>query len=88
MDAFQLVFGQAVQRAALALAAADQSRDDGVCGAERQPTAGEVVGETDIDFRRPGTGIRPTQTSLIVGMVAARDIPADTPLRFEDVRPA
>lgn len=54
--------------------------------AARHIRAGDVVGEADIDFRRPGTGIAPTHAELIVGQVAARDILADTMIRFEDLQ--
>lgn len=56
--------------------------------ARRDIRAGDMVAEADIDFRRPGTGIPPTQSGLIVGRVAARDIQADTLIRFEDLQSA
>ncbi len=56
--------------------------------AARDIGAGAIVGADDIDLRRPGTGIEPIQSDLVVGMTATRDIAADTVLRFEDLRPA
>jgi sialic acid synthase SpsE len=47
--------------------------------------AGQIIDEKHLDFRRPGTGIMPTQADIFVGRVASRDISADTILRFEDI---
>src|SRR3546814_814390 len=44
----------------------------------RDIRAGETVRVDDIDFRRPGTGLAPALAEVVVGMVALRDIPADT----------
>ncbi len=51
----------------------------------RDIAAGQKIGEGDIDFRRPGTGIKPMQADMVVGRVATRDIPADTILQLEDL---
>lgn len=53
--------------------------------AVRDIRAGETIADADIDFRRPGTGIPPTQSDLVVGRAAARDIDADMLVRFEDL---
>jgi sialic acid synthase SpsE len=36
-------------------------------------------------FKRPGTGIPPSKLSTVVGRRAAREIPADTLIQFEDL---
>lgn len=45
---------------------------------------GQVIATADMDLRRPGSGIDPMEIDRLVGRVAARDIPADTLLAFED----
>jgi N-acetylneuraminate synthase len=51
----------------------------------RAIAAGKVIGEDDVDLRRPGTGIEPPLLPLVVGRRAARDIPADTVLKLSDL---
>jgi sialic acid synthase SpsE len=51
----------------------------------RNIAAGAVIGEADLDLRRPGTGIDPAMIDLVIGRRAARDIPADTRLAFSDL---
>ncbi len=48
--------------------------------------AGQSITEDVIDFRRPGTGIAPELASVVVGMVAARDIEADTLISMNDLQ--
>ncbi|WP_374630842.1 N-acetylneuraminate synthase family protein [Ferrovibrio sp.] len=48
--------------------------------------AGTIITDAMLDFRRPGTGLSPRQTDLIIGRSAACDIPEDTILRLEDLR--
>ncbi len=48
--------------------------------------AGEVIGEGDLTFKRPGTGIAPNIAPMLIGMVAARDIPHDKVLTFQDLQ--
>lgn len=52
--------------------------------AARDIKCGEVIKETDIDFKRPGTGIEPKYYELIVGRKATRDIKMDQILSLED----
>lgn len=44
---------------------------------------GNVIGESDITFKRPGTGISPSQIDVVVGNVAVQDISKDTLITFE-----
>lgn len=44
---------------------------------------GEVIKETDISFKRPGTGISPSQIRDVVGKTAVCDIKKDTLISFE-----
>ena len=44
---------------------------------------GEVISEDNITFKRPGTGIYPSQIDDVIGKVAKEDIPEDTLLNFE-----
>jgi N-acetylneuraminate synthase len=47
--------------------------------------AGQEITDAVIDFRRPGTGIAPAMADFIVGMVAVRDIAADTLISLDDL---
>lgn len=44
---------------------------------------GEIITLDDLTFKRPGTGIYPSQIDDIVGKIAKEDIPEDTLLDFE-----
>lgn len=46
--------------------------------------AGDIIGECDIDYKRPGTGIPPKYSEFIIGKFAKRDIEADSLLSMED----
>ncbi len=46
--------------------------------------AGQKIERGDLDFKRPGTGIEPGNTEMVVGRVAKRDIPFDHILSNED----
>lgn len=48
--------------------------------------AGELIFEEDIIFKTPGGGIPPCNIDRILGRVALRDLPVDTPIRLEDVQ--
>lgn len=50
--------------------------------------AGEVISADAIDFRRPGTGLSPDLTEMVIGMVCVRDVPADTLLQLGDFQTA
>lgn len=47
---------------------------------------GKCITRECLAVKRPGTGIRPADFERVVGKVAARDIPADTPLQWEMLR--
>ncbi|WP_320171772.1 N-acetylneuraminate synthase family protein [Maridesulfovibrio sp.] len=47
---------------------------------------GEIVTIENIDFKRPQTGIKPEYLELVIGRAAAKDIDADRPVNFEDLR--
>lgn len=51
----------------------------------RAIAAGDVISEDMLDFRRPGTGLSPRQTGLLVGRTAQRDILEDTLMSLTDV---
>lgn len=46
---------------------------------------GEKIEAEMIDFKRPGTGIEPGLSSLIIGRIAKNNISADMPLSFNDL---
>lgn len=47
---------------------------------------GQRITESDLAFKRPGAGLEPWQCDQVVGREAAHRIPADTPIRAEDLR--
>ncbi len=51
----------------------------------RDMNAGDVISEKDIMAKRPGTGISPQYTDIIVGRKVKRDLLADTILQWEMV---
>jgi len=48
---------------------------------------GTVITEDMLAIKRPGDGIQPSELSKVVGMVAQKDIVADTLLSFNDLKP-
>ena len=44
---------------------------------------GDVINESDITFKRPGTGISPSQVGDVIGKIAGTDISKDTLIKFE-----
>jgi N-acetylneuraminate synthase len=48
--------------------------------------AGQVLTAALLGVKKPGTGLAPARLAEIIGLTAARDIPADRPLTEEDVR--
>lgn len=48
-------------------------------------SAGDVFNEENVWVKRPGTGIPASQLDRILGRIAARDVPANTLLAWEDV---
>jgi sialic acid synthase SpsE len=47
--------------------------------------AGEVITVDDVDYKRPGTGIKPEMTSFIVGLTVNKDLNNDHILTKEDL---
>lgn len=51
----------------------------------RNMKAGEVIAETDIMAKRPGTGISPQYTEIVIGRKVLRDLAEDTILTWDMV---
>ena len=51
----------------------------------RDMKAGEVIKESDIMAKRPGTGIAPKFTDVVIGRTVKRDLEEDTVLTWEMV---
>lgn len=51
----------------------------------RDMKKGEVIKYTDIDYKRPGTGIKPEMTDFVVGQVLNKDLKYDHILSREDI---
>ncbi len=54
--------------------------------ATRDIRAGEVIKESDIAIKRPGTGILPKFKEVVIGMKLANDIRQDEPFRWENFK--
>ena len=54
--------------------------------AARDIRAGETIRAVDLDYKRPGRGIRPNDDGLVIGRVAARDIAADALIAWADLK--
>lgn len=54
--------------------------------AARDLKAGEVICESDIDYKRPGTGISPKYYELIIGRTLKTDIQYDELITWEDIK--
>lgn len=53
----------------------------------RSKAAGDRIEASDVDYRRPGWGIPPTEVDRVLGLRATRAIPADTMLAWTDLQP-
>ncbi len=51
----------------------------------RNIAKGEVIKEEDLTYKRPGTGLRPSDKEKILGKKAGRDIPEDCVITWNDV---
>lgn len=51
----------------------------------RDMKAGEVIKKEDLMPKRPGTGISPKYTEIVVGRAVKRDLPEDTILEWGDI---
>lgn len=52
----------------------------------RPLTAGHVLTKEDLDAKRPGTGIAPSEMHLLIGRVLNEDVDADVTLVWEQIR--
>jgi len=52
----------------------------------RDIRAGEIIKESDIAIKRPGTGILPKFKEIIIGMKLVNDITEDEPFRWENFK--
>ncbi|MDP2684171.1 MAG: N-acetylneuraminate synthase [bacterium] len=52
----------------------------------RNIKAGEIINKEDIVIKRPGSGIKPKELEKVVGKKALVDIPADTMIKWEDIK--
>lgn len=51
----------------------------------RNMNKGEVIKETDLDFRRPGIGLEPKEVKHVIGRTLKNDLKADDLVRWEDL---
>ncbi len=54
--------------------------------AKRDIKAGEIIKESDIAIKRPGTGILPKFKEIVIGMKLINDIRQDEPFRWENFK--
>ena len=47
---------------------------------------GEIISGDSVDYKTPGFGIPPSKADMVLGRKAARDLPEETILSFEDVK--
>lgn len=52
---------------------------------KRNIKKGEIIGEKDLDFKRPGTGIRPDEIKYVLGRKVTRDIEKDELINWQDL---
>ena len=52
--------------------------------ARRALRKGEKIGPGDVEFKRPGTGIRPDEMGYVVGRTLSRDVAAEDELEWTD----
>jgi N,N'-diacetyllegionaminate synthase len=53
--------------------------------AKRELTIGDVIKREDLDFKRPGDGVRPYEVNRFIGNVIARQIMKDEKLSYEHI---
>lgn len=51
----------------------------------REFKAGEVIAADDIDYKRPGTGLKPEMTDLVIGMKVNKNLENDHVLTKDDI---
>jgi len=47
--------------------------------------AGEIISASDLDYKRPGTGIRPEMSTFLIGLTVNKDLDSDHVLTKEDL---
>ncbi len=47
--------------------------------------AGHIITEADLDYKRPGTGIPPSNIAAVINKKINRDLPSETLLQWEDI---
>ena len=52
--------------------------------AARQLKSNEIITENIVDYKRPGTGIQPSELKYILGKRLIRDVDADSLLSWDD----
>lgn len=52
---------------------------------KRDMKKGDIIGRNDIDFKRPGTGIKPDEIKYLIGRSLNQDIEEDIELKWSDV---
>jgi N,N'-diacetyllegionaminate synthase len=52
---------------------------------KRNMKKGELVAQSDIDLKRPGTGIGPAEIKYVIGRSLSRDLEADVELKWSDL---
>jgi N-acetylneuraminate synthase len=53
--------------------------------AARSLKAGETITESDLDFKRPGSGIRPAENQYLIGRTLRNSIEKDQPIAWKDL---
>jgi len=52
---------------------------------KRNMKMGEIITKGDIDFKRPGTGINPTEVQYVIDRSLSRDLESDVELKWSDL---
>jgi N-acetylneuraminate synthase len=52
----------------------------------RSVRSGQVLAESDLTYKRPGTGVGPQEWDRVIGMSVTRDLPDDHVLTWDDLR--
>lgn len=53
--------------------------------AKRNIGKGEIIKDEDVIIKRPGSGIHPSQLSIVIGRIARREIKEDEPITWETI---
>lgn len=52
---------------------------------KRDMKKGEIISRSDMDFKRPGTGISPAEIKYVIGRSLGRDLDSDIELKWSDI---